>query len=73
MSIATLRADVAMRRGSLRLIVPDASVASSSRWLINGFPATVLIWTAEEWSRLSELPNDAQECPNGIWCALRME
>jgi hypothetical protein len=62
-----------MTRTTLRLHMPPADIASSARWLINGFPATILIWTAEEWSRLTERPNDAQQFPNGIWCALRME
>jgi hypothetical protein len=70
---AALAADVAMTRTTLRLHMPPADIASSARWLINGFPATILIWTAEEWSRLTERPNDAQQFPNGIWCALRME
>jgi hypothetical protein len=62
-----------MTRTTLRIHVPAADVASSARWLINGFPAIILIWTAEEWSRLTERPNDAQECANGTWCALRIE
>jgi hypothetical protein len=43
------------------------------RWLINGFPANLLIWTAEQWADLNERPSDAQYHPNGVWCALRME
>jgi hypothetical protein len=43
------------------------------RWLINGFPANVLIWTLDQWANLNERPSDAQYHPNGVWCALRME
>ncbi len=73
MSNAARASEVAMKRNNLRLHVPSADLASSARWLINGFPATILIWSAEEWARLTEHPNDAQQYPNGIWCALRME
>ncbi len=60
------------RRGRLRIHSPAAMIANSARWLVNGFPATVMIWTAEEWARLTDRPQDAQQTPNGIWCALRM-
>jgi len=43
------------------------------RWLIDGFPAIVLIWTQEQWSDLEVRPTDAQFHPQGFWCALRME
>jgi hypothetical protein len=43
------------------------------RWEINGFPAAIAIWTAEEWGRLRDRPADAREYPNGVRCALRME
>lgn len=43
------------------------------RWFINGFPATVLIWTQEQWATLADPPSDAQPHPDGFWCALRME
>ncbi len=43
------------------------------RWRINGFPATLLIWSVEEWERLKERPADAQFHPLGLWCALRCE
>ena len=73
MSHAALASKVATKRTSLRLHMPTSDIASSASWLINGFPAKILIWTAEEWARLTERPTDAQEYPNGIWCALRME
>ena len=43
-----------------------------SRWLVNGFPAEVLLWTAGEWARLRSRPQDAQRYPNGCWVALRI-
>jgi hypothetical protein len=63
----------ASRTNRLRLHLPTAEIASSARWLINGFPATILIWTAEEWARLTDHPQDAQPYPNGTWCALRID
>ena len=66
-------AEFAKKRSSLRLHLPENELTCSARWLINGFPATVLIWTAEEWARLIDRPEDAQQSPNGVWCALRME
>jgi hypothetical protein len=50
--------------------VPEANVA---RWRINGYPAKIIIWTVEEWEKLTERPDDAQYYPCGVWCALRME
>jgi hypothetical protein len=44
-----------------------------AHWRINGYPATILIWTASEWEVLAERPPDAQYYPCGIWCALRMD
>ena len=73
MSRAARATHIATPRDKLRLHLPSADLASSVRWLINGFPATIIFWTPEEWSRLTERPNDAQQYPNGIWCALRIE
>jgi hypothetical protein len=73
MTNAARASDVATLRSNLRLHTPPADPVGSALWLINGFPARILIWTAEEWARLTDRPNDAQPCPNGIWCALRME
>ena len=61
------------RRTKLKIHLPTEEIACSARWLINGFPATILVWTAEEWARLAVRPNDAQQVPNGTWCALRMD
>lgn len=43
-----------------------------TRWRINGYPALILIWTADQWERLEDRPSDAQYYPCGVWCALRM-
>ena len=61
------------KRSTLKLHLPTEEITNSARWLINGFPATILVWTAEEWSRLTERPLDAQQVPNGTWCALRID
>ena len=45
---------------------------AAPRWLINGFPAIVLVWTHEEFARLEHPPEDAQSYPGGLWVALRM-
>lgn len=60
-------------RGTLKLHIPADDRANSARWLINGFPATILVWTADEWSRLTDRPRDAQQVANGTWCALRID
>ena len=41
-------------------------------WRINGHPARLLIWSAEEWEHLPIRPIDAQYHPFGVWCALRL-
>jgi hypothetical protein len=49
---------------------PDSRVAF---WRINGYRASLLIWTIDEWEKLEERPSDAQYHPSGVWCALRMD
>jgi hypothetical protein len=49
---------------------PEQNVA---RWRINGYAASIVIWTRDEWERLPERPTDAQYYPCGVWCALRMD
>lgn len=61
------------RPDRLKIHRPDEDSSNSARWLINGYPATILIWTAEEWARLTVRPQDAQQVPNGTWCVLRMD
>lgn len=46
---------------------------TSVGWRINGFPARLLIWSAEEWEHLESRPIDAQYHPFGVWCALRLD
>ena len=42
-------------------------------WRINGYRASLLVWTPDEWAKMDVRPSDAQYHPSGIWCALRME
>ena len=64
----------ALRRPRFSLFDPHLPTSSSGvRWLINGFPAIVIIWTQEQWADLQDRPSDAQLHPTGVWCALRME
>jgi len=66
----------ALRRTQLGLFEapePTTDSAPVARWLINGFPATVIIWTRDQWAVLKDRPSDAQRFPDGFWCALRME
>lgn len=48
---------------------PERNVA---HWRINGHPATIVIWTEEEWERMADHPPDAQYYSCGVWCALRL-
>ena len=75
MSIALRLTGTAQRggRSKLQLHRPAGAVASSTRWLINGFPATVLIWSAEEWAGLADRPEDAQQSASGLWCLLKFD
>lgn len=66
-------ASSAARSDRLKIHRPEPEAANSACWLINGFPATILIWTAEEWSELTVRPQNAQQIPNGTWCLLRMD
>ena len=52
---------------------PKEKVSNTARWTINGFPATLETWTAEEWRKLSVKPIDAQQCANGVWVTFRMD
>jgi hypothetical protein len=73
MNNAVETSQIAMKRSRLKIHRPATDQPSSASWLINGFPATILVWTAEEWASLTERPVDAQPLPNGIWCALRID
>jgi hypothetical protein len=57
----------------LGLYAPPTSETNTARWRINGYPARIVIWTAEEWEKLSERPADAQYYSCGVWCALRVD
>ena len=48
-------------------------MSTGVRWIINGFPAILVVWTQEQWAGLKDRPRDAQYHPNGVWCALRLE
>jgi hypothetical protein len=60
-------------RPPLALFDPAPHGANAAHWRINGFRASILVWTVEEWEQLTERPADAQFYPCGIWCALRIE
>lgn len=53
-------------------LVPE-SLGETARWRINGYAATIFIWTREAWERLEHRPIDAQPYPCGVWCALRLD
>lgn len=65
--------DIAASRPTLGLYNPPSPDAYVGRWKINGYRATIIIWTVEEWDQLPVRPNDAQFFPCGVWCSLRME
>ena len=72
-AVCTLKPKTFSKRSSLKIHLATEEIAHSARWLINGFPATILVWTAEEWARLTDQPHDAQPVANGTWCALRID
>jgi hypothetical protein len=57
----------------IRLFNPQSPTQKSAKWRINGHSASLVIWSVEEWERLSDRPLDAQYHPLGFWCALRLE
>lgn len=63
---------IATTRLSLGLFDPPSTDTNAACWRINGYRATIVIWTAEEWERLPERPADAQYYACGVWCALRL-
>jgi hypothetical protein len=60
-------------RARLGIFQPPVPENNTAQWRINGYRATIIIWTSEEWERLKDRPTDAQYYPCGVWCALRME
>ena len=73
MSLSLGRRQPNRARGFLRLWRGGATDSSPIMWRINGYRATLLVWTPEEWAELDVPPADAQYHPSGIWCALRVE
>ena len=73
MNQATQILRVATGRTELELYNPPVSVINTACWKINGYGASIIIWTSEEWGKLTDPPGDAQYYPCGVWCALRMD
>lgn len=65
--------NIAMKRNGLSLYSPPEVETNIARWRINGYPASIIIWTKDEWEKLTDRPSDAQLYPCGVWCALRLE
>jgi hypothetical protein len=61
------------RPPALRIWREPASESPAVVWRINGYRASLLVWTPDEWARMDARPADAQYHPSGVWCALRME
>ena len=57
----------------LRIYVDRGPEARSAFWKINGYRASLLVWTIDEWEKLDVRPTDAQYHPSGVWCALRVD
>jgi hypothetical protein len=73
MSVSPGRREPVFAHGAIRLWRGGATDSSPVMWRINGYRATLLVWTQDEWARLDVRPADAQYHPSGIWCALRVE
>ncbi len=63
----------AARRPRVKSVRHDGAGCHSAHWRINGFPATITVWTSAAWKHLTERPPDAQYLPCGLWCTLRMD
>ena len=73
MNIAAQVQYAADARSRLGVYQPSSPEVNVAHWRINGYRATIRVWTADEWQRLPVRPADAQFYPCGIWCALRFE
>lgn len=73
MNRSSAQRTLAMQRSGLGLYQPPDVQANTAHWRINGYRAAIVIWTAEEWERLTDRPTDARYFPCGVWCALRVE
>ena len=51
---------------------PAPAVIPQATWMINGFPAHVLLFSPEDWAETHPKPADAQLYSNGYRVALRM-
>ena len=60
-------------RGHLRLWDESEHEAPALLWRINGYRASLVVWSADEWARLAVRPPDARYHPGGFWCALRLD
>ena len=63
----------ATSRIAIGIFSPPTTETNVAYWRINGYRASILIWTTEEWDRLTDRPVDAQFFPCGVWCALRLD
>jgi hypothetical protein len=52
---------------------PTSADRNAAHWWINGYRASIFVWTAAEWASLEDRPQDAQYYPSGVWCALRID
>jgi hypothetical protein len=70
----SMRARLTLRPGTaLRLWREPGPDGSTVYWRINGYRASLLVWTQEEWATMDARPSDARYHPSGVWCALRIE
>jgi hypothetical protein len=73
MSVPQRLKPLAPARSHLRIWSPSTPESPAPVWRINGYRATLLVWTADEWARLEVPPSDARYHPSGFWCALRLD
>jgi hypothetical protein len=74
MGSTSLRARVPVQpRTELRICSESVPEPRAAFWRINGFRASLLIWTLDEWEKMESPPADAQYHPCGVWCALRLD
>src|SRR4051812_37981282 len=73
MNTASRIPPAAPSRPTLSLYRPEPGESNVSRWRINGHAARIVIWTSEEFDRLTDRPTDARFNACGVWCALRID
>jgi hypothetical protein len=70
----SLRAQVPVPRGTeLRIWREPGPDSPAVFWRINGYRASLQVWTRDEWAKMDAPPCDAQYHPSGVWCALRID